>query len=348
VKVNFTFPTRYRFGWGRRAELADEVKRAGITRALIVTDRGVAAQPWFAALAAGARVFDAIAANPTEEDVLAGVAAYDGCDGLVAIGGGAPMDVAKVIGIVVGHGAAPLATYAFGAKLRPDVMPPIVCVPTTSGSGSELSNGAVITDPAAQVKRTFLHPALMPRAVVADPELTVGLPAAITAATGMDALTHAVEALCAPGYQPMCDALAAEAIRLIDAHLETATKDPTNVEARSQMMMASSLAAIAFTKGLGLAHAMAHPLGAITGVHHGLANAVLLPHVLAFNRPTHALPDVRALARRCGLPETLPRGDVDLTELARLALAERLYLDTNPRPVTAAEVEAIYARVLTA
>ncbi len=346
MRVNYTFPTRYRFGWGRRVELDDEVARAGITRALVVTDRGVAAQPWFGELARG-EVFAFASSNPTEDDVRAGVAAYAGCDGIVAIGGGAPMDVAKIVGLAVTHEGA-LADFAVGGARVKSIgkLPPIVCVPTTSGTGSELSTGAVIVDPAAKVKRTFLHPALMPRAVVADPELTVGLPPAITAATGMDALTHAIEALCVPSYQPMCDALAAEAIRLIDAHLVTATREPANVEARSQMMMASSLAAMAFHKGLGLCHAMAHPLGAVTGVHHGLANAVLLPHVLALNE-VRGMPDVAAIVRACGLPATLPKGP-DVDALTRLALAETFYLATNPRAVTADEIAAIYARVLSA
>lgn len=348
MKVNLTFPTRYRFGWGRRTELADEVARAGITRALIVTDGGVAAQPWFAAIAAalGGRVFDALSPNPTEDDVRAGVRAYPGCDGVVGVGGGAAMDAAKVIALASAD-PAPIADFAIGgarAKAYPTV-PPIVCVPTTSGTGAEVSTGAVIADPIAKVKRSLIHPALMPRAVVADPELTVGLPPAVTAATGMDALTHAIEALCAPSYHPPCDAFAREAIRLIVAHLETAVRVPADVEARSQMMMASSLAAMAFHKGLGLVHAMAHPLGAVTGVHHGLANAVLLPHVLACNGVAHDLPDVGALAARCGLPATLPRGP-DVAELTRLALAETFYLATNPRRVTAAEVAAIYDAVL--
>ncbi len=328
LRTTLAFPTRYRFGWGRRAELADEAKRAGIARALIVTDRGVAAQPWFAAMAdaLGGRVFDAISSNPTEAELRAAIAACDACDGVVAIGGGAAMDVGKLVGL--------------------DVKRPVVCVPTTSGTGSELSTGAVIAAPDKRVKRTILNLALMPRAVIADPELTVGLPPHLTAATGMDALTHAIEALCVPAYNPLCDAVAREAIALIVEHLPTAVRRPDDVAARSHMMMASSLAAVAFQKGLGLCHAMAHPLGAVANVHHGLANAVLLPHVLDHNAAAIDV-DVRGLAARCGLPSTLPRGDADLDELTRLALAETIYLATNPRPVTADAVAAIYRAVLT-
>jgi alcohol dehydrogenase class IV len=378
LRANIAFPTRYRFGWGRRAELAGEAKAAGVARALIVTDAGVAAQPWFAPLAeAGAAVFAAVSANPTEADVIAGVAAYrdHGCDGVIAIGGGSPMDAAKLIALLVGHDGS-VAEFAVGGarvrQIRVAQIAPLLCVPTTSGTGSELSAGAVITDPAARVKRTVLHAGLMPRAVVADPEVTVGMPAHVTAATGLDALTHAIEALCAPGYHPMCDAIALETIRLLFEHLPRAVEAPDDAEARSHVMMAASMAAVAFQKGLGLVHAMAHPFGATLGVHHGLANAVLLPHVLDANRAAIAAPcarlcaaidapisdgadpvdlavaSVSVLEGRIGLPATLPEAPVDVDELAGLALAETLYLATNPRPVTRDEVATIYRSVFAA
>lgn len=386
LEANIAFPTRYRFGWGRRAELVAEAKAAGVRRALVVTDRGVAAQPWASGLLdalrgeLGATVVDACSSNPTEAEVLAGVAAYraGGCDGVVAIGGGSPLDLAKVIALVAGHddaAVAPGVVAAFavgGARARAiqgERIAPLVAMPTTSGTGSELSTGAVITDHAARVKRTVLHPRLLPRAVVADPEVTVGLPAPVTAATGLDALTHAIEALCAPGYHPMCDAIALETIRLVDRHLPRAISTPDDVEARSHLMMAASMAAVAFQKGLGLVHAMAHPLGATSNVHHGLANAVLLPLVLDANRAAIAEPARRAVAafegnagadpvdalidevtwleRAIGLPATVPAPDVSVDDLAALALAERLYLATNPRKVTADEIAAIYRRAFT-
>jgi alcohol dehydrogenase class IV len=378
LRANVAFPTRYRFGWGRRTELAAEVSSAGIGRALIVTDPGVAAQPWFAELAALGTVFAGVSTNPTEEEVLAGVAAYRaaGCDGVVAIGGGSPMDVAKVIALVAGHTdgpAEPGVTAAFalgGARaraIRAERIPPLVAMPTTSGTGSELSVGAVVTDHVAKVKRTILHAALMPRAVVADPEVTVGMPAPVTAATGLDALTHAIEAACAPGYHPMCDAIAVETVAIIVRALPRAVADPGDGDARSHMMMAASMAAVAFQKGLGLVHAMAHPLGASSNVHHGLANAVLLPHVLDANRaaiaepcrrivrgldrggagdPVDAVIDVvRGLEAEVGLPATLPGIAPDLAELTRLALEERVYLATNPRKVSGDEVAAIYGKI---
>jgi alcohol dehydrogenase class IV len=380
LRANVGFPTRYRFGWGRRAELAAEAKAAGIGTPLIVTDPGVAAQPWMSELAALGAVFSGVSTNPTEAEVLAGLAAYraGGCDGVIAIGGGSPMDAAKVIALLAGHvdGAGEpgvAAAFALGGararSIRAEQIAPLVAVPTTSGTGSELSPGAVVTDHDARVKRTVLHAGLMPRAVVADPEVTVGMPAAVTAATGLDALTHAIEAACAPGYHPMCDAIALEAIAMIVRELPRAVADPADADARSHLMMASSMAAVAFQKGLGLVHAMAHPLGASTNVHHGLANAVLLPHVLEANRaaigavcarivhalgrpaaadPVGAVIDVvRGLEAGVGLPATVPGAGADVAELTRLALEERIYLATNPRKVTADEVAAIYTKVLT-
>jgi alcohol dehydrogenase class IV len=345
------------------------LKPAGIARPLVVTDRGVGAQPWMAPLVAGLDVFDGVSSNPTEDEVLAGVAAYAaaGCDGVVAIGGGSPMDAAKVIALVVGHGEpgpGVAAAFAIGGarakQIRAERIAPLIAMPTTSGTGSELSTGAVVTDHAAKVKRTLLHPGMMPRAVIADPEVTVGMPPAITAATGLDALTHAIEALCAPGYHPMCDAIALETIAMVFANLPRAVAAGDDAEARGHMMMASGMAAVAFQKGLGLVHAMAHPLGASSNVHHGLANAVLLPHVLEANRAAIAgacaridpgpgdpvdrvIGRVRDLEREIGLPAALPHpGEDAIAELTRLALEERLYLATNPRKVEAEEVAQIY------
>jgi alcohol dehydrogenase class IV len=373
-RANVSFPTRYRFGWGRRTELAAEAKLAGIARALVVTDPGVAALPWFTALVASlpdARVHAALSSNPTEPEIAAGVEAYRAhrADGVIAIGGGSAMDAGKAIALLATHeGTA--AEYATRAKaIRAADVPPIVCVPTTAGTGSELSTGAVVTDPVAGVKRTILHPALMPRAVVADPETTAGLPAPLTAATGMDALTHALEALCAPSWHPMCDAIALEALRMIATHLPHAVREPDERPARANMLMASSMAAVAFQKGLGLCHALAHPLGAVTGLHHGLANALLLPHVLEVNAPAIYEPCARLcdvlhlratdpvvtvrewvieLVDQIGLPARAPfAADAALVaRLVPLAQAEKLYLATNPRAVTADDIARVYRAVL--
>jgi alcohol dehydrogenase class IV len=405
-RASISFPTRYRFGWGRRGELAHELAVAGITRALVVTDATVAALPWFAPLietvtgaggstGAGnciAGIVTAISTNPTEAEALAALARYRelGATGVCAIGGGAAMDAGKVVALLAA--AAPTAADAVpgvvatlavgGARARSlPAAAPIVAVPTTSGTGSELSTGAVITDAAAGAKRTLLHPSLMPRAVLADAETTVGLPPGATAATGMDALTHAIEALCAPGYHPMCDAIAVETVALVDAWLARAVRVPDDAVARSHLLHAAGMAAVAFQKGLGLCHAMAHPLGARTGLHHGLANAVLLPWVLAANRhgiapacarlvarlelahradlagasaagpadPVDAvIAWVRRLAADCGLPPTAPVtvAAADLPALVAGARAEALYLATNPVQVTDDAIAAAYRGAL--
>lgn len=397
-RANISFPTRYRFGWGRRTELAGELKAAGITKALVVTDPVVAAQPWFAPMidAAGAAVagrFTNISTNPTEGEALAGLAQYRelGANGVCAIGGGAAMDAGKTIALLAavsagafvgaqsaaGDSAAGLepgiiGSLAFGgarAKALPNAAP-IVAVPTTSGTGSELSTGAVVTDPATHTKRTLLHASLLPRGVLADPETTVGLPAGATAATGMDALTHAIEALCAPGYHPMCDAIAVETIALVNEWLPRAVREPDNALARSHLLHAAGMAAVAFQKGLGLCHAMAHPLGARTGLHHGLANAVLLPHTLATNRDAitadcarigarlglRGISDpvstvvawVRQLTAEIGLPATVPLALTadDLAALLTGARGEALYLATNPKKVSDDEILAAYRGAL--
>jgi len=368
LRANISFPTRYRFGWGRRAELAAEASSAGITRAIVVTDPGVRALPWFAAVAGGAPVFDALSSNPTTAEVSAGADAFraHGADGVIAIGGGSAMDAAKIIALLATHEGTP-AEYASRARsIDAARVPPIVAIPTTAGTGSELSNGAVVTDPIAGVKRTILHAALLPRVVVADPETTVALPAHLTAATGMDALTHAFEALCSPVYHPMADAIALEALRLIATNLPHAVRRPDDREARSHMLMASSMAAVAFQKGLGLTHAMAHPLGAVTGLHHGLANALLLPHVIAINAPVIFDPCARLcdvlhlrasdpvatvrewvveLVDTIGLPSRAAV-TADIARLVSLALREKLFLATNPRIATADEIAAAYRAIL--
>jgi alcohol dehydrogenase class IV len=375
LRANVAFPTRYRFGWGRRAELAAEAKGVGISRALVVTDPGVAKLPWFGELVAtlpDAHVHRDLSSNPTEAEVAAGAAAYraHGADGVIGIGGGSAMDAAKVIALLATHeGTA--AEYATRARpIRAADVAPLVCVPTTAGTGSELSTGAVVTDLDAGVKRTILHAALLPRTVVADPETTAGLPPYLTAATGLDALTHALEALCAPGYHPMCDAIALEAMRMIATHLTHAVREPDERPARTHMLMASSMAAVAFQKGLGLCHAMAHPLGAVTGLHHGLCNALLLPQVLVVNAPAIYEPCARLcdvlhlratdpvatvhdwlgeLIDAVGLPNRAPISGADAALVARLvplAQAEKLYLATNPRAVTADEMARVYRAVL--
>lgn len=378
--MNLQLHVRYRLGCGRRAELAREAQALGMIRPLLVADPGVAALPWFEPMLEAARaggltptVFDGVRSNPVLDNVHAGLAAYrqDEHDGLVLVGGGSAMDTGKAIALAVGHDA-PLFEYEFllGRRfknIRADSVPPMLAIPTTAGSGSEMSAGAVVTDTEAGVKRTLLHPSLTPGTVIADPELTFALPPRLTAGTGMDALTHAFEAYCAPGYNPIADGVALEAMRLIGTHLPRAMREPNDADARTQMMMAASMAAVAFQKGLGLVHAMAHPLGAVTDIHHGLANAILLPYVAHFNRAAIA-ERMELLARYLGTPEPglagvmgwilSLRAEVGIPHalsevpgiaieglaetLAPKAAAERAYLMTNPTRCSEDEIRAVY------
>ncbi|PVZ70577.1 iron-containing alcohol dehydrogenase [Pelagibaculum spongiae] len=293
---NWNYPSSIRAGAGRISELAECCKSLGITAPLLVTDPGLAALPMVqqaqnSCVVAGLNcgVFSQIKANPNGKNVEDGVAAYKAGkhDGVIAFGGGSGLDAAKAIALMVGQDR-PLWDFEDVAdnwtRVNESGVAPIVAVPTTAGTGSEVGRASVITDQDNQIKRIIFHPKMLPSLVILDPELTVGLPAKVTAATGMDALSHNLEALCSPFYHPMAAGIAVEGIRLVKEHLATAVADGNNIEARMQMLLASSMGATAFQKGLGSMHALAHPLGAIYDAHHGLLNAILMPYVLQSNR----------------------------------------------------------------
>ncbi len=293
---NWGYPTQIRFGVGRIQELAKVCTNAGMTRPLLVTDPGIAALPMvgdaMAVLAdagLGAAVFSDVKGNPTGENVDAGADAYRSGDhdGVIAFGGGSAMDCAKAIAILVGHDR-PLWDFedvgdnwkrADAAKIAP-----VVAVPTTSGTGSEVGRAGVITDSATHTKKIIFHPALMPAAVICDPALVAGLPKNITAWTGMDALAHCFEAYSSPMYHPMGEGIAVEGMRLVKEWLPRAVADGSDLEARAHMMSAAAMGAVAFQKGLGAIHSLSHPVGAVFDTHHGLTNAVFMPYVMAFNR----------------------------------------------------------------
>ncbi|MFO7564098.1 MAG: iron-containing alcohol dehydrogenase [Enhygromyxa sp.] len=293
---NFNYPTAYRIGRGRSRELPDACRERGIKRPLIVTDPGIVALPWFAEIErnltrpadlAGA-VFSEVEQNPDGADVEAGVAAYreHKADGLVLIGGGSALDVGKCIALMVGNPGSVFDYEDVGdnwTKVDPSKIPIKIAVPTTAGTGSEVGRASVIVDPQHN-KKIIFHPKMQPELVIADPALTIGLPSKLTAATGMDALAHCFEAYCAPFYHPMADGIALEGMRLIKDNLVRVFEQPKDIEARTHMLMASSMGATAFQKGLGLVHALSHPLGGATNVHHGTANAIFLPYVMVFNR----------------------------------------------------------------
>lgn len=294
---NWNYPTQYQMGAGRIASLAANASSLGMKSPLLVTDSGIVSLKFFQGIVAAlaknglkTAVFSDIKPNPTGKNIDDGVTLYrqGRHDGVIAIGGGSALDAGKAIALVCNQGASLWDFVDEGdnwSRAKPDLIPPIIAVPTTAGTGSEVGRASVILDEEAHTKRIIFHPKMMPELVIADPELTVGLPANLTAATGIDALAHNLEAYCAPGYHPMAVGIAVEGMRLIKDWLPRAVADGDDIEARSHMLVASSMGATAFQRGLGAIHALAHPLGALYDAHHGLLNAILMPYVLVANRP---------------------------------------------------------------
>lgn len=313
LRGNWNYPTSVRFGAGRIAELPDACKSLGMKNPLLITDAGLAPLPIVKnamdmchAAGLGCGLFTDVRANPVGANVTAGVAAYHAGkhDGVIAFGGGSGLDAAKAVALMVGQNR-PLFDFEdredWFTRVNVDGMAPVVAVPTTSGTGSEVGRASVITDESDHTKKIIFHPRMLPAIVIDDPELTVGLPPKITAAVGMDALSHNLEAYCSPFYHPMAEGIALRAMSLIKDWLPTAVRDGQNIEARAQMMAASSMGATAFQKGLGAMHSLSHPCGALLDTHHGLTIAVVMPYVLAFNRSAIEA-RMTALARYLDLP----------------------------------------------
>jgi alcohol dehydrogenase class IV len=309
---NWSFPTAVRFGAGRIAELADAVTAAGISRPLLVTDPKLATLPMVTRAVdllgrAGlpAEVFSGIRPNPVEQNIVAGVAALraGGHDGVVAFGGGSALDAGKLIAFMTAQTRSIFDFEDVGdwwTRASADGIVPIVAVPTTAGTGSEVGRAGVVTDEATRTKKIIFHPRMMAKVAICDPELTIGMPPIITAGTGMDAFAHCLEAYCAPVYHPLADGIAVEGMRLIKDNLARAVRDGGDLAARAHMMAAALMGATAFQKGLGAIHALSHPVGALYDTHHGLTNAVFMPYVLVFNRK--AVEDrIRRLAAWLGL-----------------------------------------------
>jgi len=306
--ANWSYPTAVKFGPGRIAELAEHCKATGMARPLLVTDRALASLPITAAAldvldaaGLGRAVFSEVDPNPNEANMEAGIAAYSagGHDGVVCFGGGSALDLGKMIALMVGQtipvwdleDVGDWWTRADAAKIAP-----IVAVPTTAGTGSEVGRAGVLTNSVTHRKKIIFHPKLLPAVTICDPELTVGMPKFITAGTGMDALAHCLEAYSSPHYHPMSQGIALEGLRLVFENLPRAHADGTDIEARAHMMSAAAMGAVAFQKGLGAIHSLSHPVGAVYGTHHGTTNAVVMPMVLAFNRPAVEDRIVRAAA----------------------------------------------------
>tara|TARA_R110002072_G_scaffold3206_1_gene23848 strand:+ start:614 stop:1759 length:1146 start_codon:yes stop_codon:yes gene_type:complete len=297
ITANWSYPTAIRFGAGRISEIADACAAAGMTRPLLITDRGLANMDittktldLLEAAGLGRAMFADVDPNPNEKNAAAGVKAYkDGDhDGVVAFGGGSGLDLGKLVAFMAGQ-TRPLWDFEdigdWWTRADADAIAPIVAVPTTAGTGSEVGRASVITNSETEQKKIIFHPKFLPSVVISDPELTVGMPDFITAGTGLDAFAHCVEAFCSPHYHPMSQGMALEGMRLVKQYLPRAFADGTDIEARAHMMSAAIMGATAFQKGLGAIHALSHPVGAIYHTHHGTTNAVFMPAVLQFNKP---------------------------------------------------------------
>ncbi len=293
---NWSFPTAIRFGAGRISELADACNATGMKKPLLVTDRGLASLPITQnALALleqaglGGAMFSEVDPNPNEINLEAGLKAYrdGGHDGVIAFGGGSGLDLGKIVAFRCGQ-TRPVWDFEdvgdWWTRADADKIAPIIAVPTTAGTGSEVGRAGVVSNSVTHEKKIIFHPKIMPAIVICDPELTVGMPAAITAGTGMDAFAHCLEAYCSPHYHPMSQGIAVEGMRLVKEYLPRAFADGNDIEARAHMMSAAAMGATAFSKGLGAIHALSHPIGAFYNSHHGTTNAVVMVPVLKFNR----------------------------------------------------------------
>ena len=312
---DWSFPVPIIYGPGRLSEIADLSTRAGMTKPLIVTDRGSAGLPFIADLKGylskgglDSAIYSDISPNPRDDEIAAGKAQYraGGHDGIIAIGGGSGMDGGKALALCANND---LDLWAFEYEQSPPEMarhpafPPLITIPTTAGTGAETESTAMITDTVRKMKWCIWHADLKPAFAVLDPEITLGLPVKLTAWTGVDAMVHAIEAYCVPGFNPLCDGLALEGLRLVGRWLPVAVAEPSNLEARGAMLAGSCLSGIAFLKGLGLVHAISHMVGAEYDTQHGLTNAVVLPAALRHNAP--ALADkIEPLSQAMGLRDT--------------------------------------------
>ena len=374
--TSFSFPTAIKFGPGARKQVAHALLAAGCRRPLIVTDKALAALPVLAEFRthlAGLEVavFSGVFGNPTCSQVMDGAAAYKAhqADCVIGFGGGAALDVAKVVGVAATHEGDILEYVWDHPQVRAITgeLPCFVALPTTSGTGSEVGRSSVVSENDSHLKRVVFSPKILAKVVFADPELTLGLPPHVTAATGMDALTHNIESYLSPAYHPLCDGIALEGTRIAARALLTAVKEPGNLQARSDMMMASMMGAIAFQKDLGAVHSCAHALGAVCDLHHGLANALMIDTVLAWNYEAapakfdelaHVcgvaggggafVPWLKQLKESVGITGPLSAHGVKREHLPRLveiATADICH-QTNPRPCKAEDFQRLFEAAL--
>lgn len=377
LKGNWNYPTTIRFGAGRIAELPDTCRELNMRRPLLVTDEGLVEMEMVRDAVASCKAADLacglygeVCGNPTGENVERGVEVFrsNKHDGVIAFGGGSALDAGKAIALMANQ-SRPLWDFEDVGdnwkRVNTDGLCPVVAVPTTSGTGSEVGRSSVITDTETHVKKIIFHPSMLPEIALSDPALTVGLPAHITAAVGMDALSHCLEAFFATSYHPMARGIAVEGARLVKEWLPAAVEDGTNIKARSHMMVASQAGATAFQRGLGGMHALAHSLGAVYNAHHGLLNAVLMPYVLEANADAIAkdaaylatclgvggslddlLQWVLGLRKEVGIPHTLAEAGIDDHEKERIGsmAAADPCAGGNPVPFTAEQYAEIFRR----
>ncbi|MDZ4862554.1 MAG: iron-containing alcohol dehydrogenase [Gemmatimonadota bacterium] len=377
---NLNYPTAIKFGAGRIKELADHCRASGIMRPLFVTDPALAAMPMVQAIVEDVRraglgltVFSDVRSNPVEANVTDGVRAFTAGnhDGVVACGGGSALDIGKMVALMHGQQISVFEledvddwwTRADASKIAP-----VIAVPTTAGTGSEVGRAGVVTHPVTHEKKIIFHPAIMPKVAILDPELTVGLPAKLTAATGMDAMAHNLEAYCTPAYHPLSAGVALEGMRLIKDNLPQAVMNGADLDARGNMLVASAMGAVAFQRGLGAIHALSHPFGGLYDAHHGLLNGIIMPYVLKANRRAIE-PDIKraaaylgikggfggflkwvlALRQEIGIPHTL--GDIGI-DTARLDVVAAMAMKdptagSNPIAFTKRQYKALALKCVT-
>jgi alcohol dehydrogenase class IV len=377
--ANWSYPTAIRFGAGRIREIGEACAASGMKRPLLVTDRGLGSMEITARTldlmekaGLGRAIFAEVDPNPTEVNLEAGLKGFreGGHDGVIAFGGGSGLDLGKMVAFMPGQ-TRPVWDFEdigdWWTRADPAGIAPIVAVPTTAGTGSEVGRASVITNSVTHVKKIIFHPKVLPTVVIADPELTVGMPAKITAGTGMDAFAHCLEAYCSPFFHPMSQGIALEGMRLVMEYLPRAYADGADIEARAQMMAAASMGAVAFQKGLGAIHALSHPIGAVYNTHHGTTNAVVMAAVLDFNRP--AIEDrieraaaylgisggfegfrafVVSLCGSLGIPDRLSKmgvGTNRIDELVAMAL-EDPSVGGNPVPMNAENTKALFLQTI--
>jgi alcohol dehydrogenase class IV len=378
---DWTFPVPIAYGPGRLKEIAAMCSEAGMSKPLIITDRGSRDLPFIAdveqylqADSMSSNVYANISPNPRDDEIAAGCEAYrqGAHDGIIAIGGGSGMDGGKAICLVAANDID-LWTFEF-EKTSPDMtthppFPPLICVPTTAGTGAETESTAMITEVARMMKFCIWHPELKPALAVLDPEITIKLPENLTAWTGMDAMVHAIEAYCVPSFHPLCDGIAIEGLRLVSTWLLTAVSEPGNIEARGAMLAGSCLAGVSFLKGLGMVHAISHMVGAEYDTQHGLTNAIILPAVLRFNASAIA-EKIGPMAEAMGLQDKtfdgfyggvcnildildIPKSltEIDIPVNCAASISEKAFQDsaamTNPRHLTVADIRAVVEDALT-